>query len=98
MKALALITLESSDSKNQWRFDMLMSAIAYDIEVSIVFMHKACSQISDNRMWKCLSLYDVEDVFYYRDDQSPLVNPLFNATKISKEKLHSLLHEVDLVI
>lgn len=96
MKAVALITESENNEPNQWQYDKIMTAIAYDIELDVVFMYKGITQIFNNKIWKSLELYGVENIFYTQTTISKL--PLINAKKINDNQLRDLIKHSDFIL
>ena len=67
MKAVALINEFDNPESNQWQFDKIISAIAYDMDIKVVFMPNALTQLTENPAWKSLSIYGIEDIYFYEN-------------------------------
>ena len=98
MITVALITDITDSPAAQWQFDKVLAAIAYDCEMSIVFIHYGKQQLITNKAWKCLDLYGVENVFYLADKTTAVEKPIFKAREMSIEQLKTLLKRSDIII
>ncbi|VAW34272.1 hypothetical protein MNBD_GAMMA01-1580 [hydrothermal vent metagenome] len=98
MKALALITAAGNTDVTQWQFNKIMAAIAYDLELNIVFMCAGVEQLTNNKIWKCLELYGVENIFVLEQNLYTPQNYLFGATKIDTNRLQQLIQLSDIII
>ena len=97
MNALATITETDNSTESQWQFDKIMSAIAYDVDLTIVFMFAGVGQLQTNKAWKCLDLYGVNKI-YYINSNYVADDFLINAEKISSNKLKELIKQADILI
>ena len=96
MKTLALITENIDSQQAQWQVDKIMAAIAYDLDLSLVFMHGGLTQL-ENKAYSNLSLYGIEHVFYLKQ-QKQITQPLVNAQSINLQGLKQLIQQADLVL
>ncbi len=64
MKTLALITHKINSQQAHWQFDKVMAAIAYDLDLSIVFAYDGLSQLQHSKMWLSLELYGVDKIYH----------------------------------
>jgi len=97
MKAIAFITEFSSSETTQWQLDKVMAAIAYDLDISIVFMHDGLSQLENNKAWCALEMYGVENI-YYLNFTDKLIKPLFKVKQITTITLKKLTSLAELIL
>lgn len=98
MKAVAFVTEENNSIKAQWQYDKIMSAIAFDLEVDIVFMKDGLEQVNKNQSWKNLNFYGIESVYYFSSDSKTIKNPIFQVKHINKKELIYLIKQAELFI
>ncbi|MCF6319435.1 MAG: hypothetical protein L3J83_09200 [Proteobacteria bacterium] len=63
MKTIALITQDNNTDAAQWQFDKVMAAIAYDLDLTIIFIDHGIKQLQLNPAWKCLDIYGIDSVY-----------------------------------
>jgi len=97
MKAVALIS-NNDLTKCQWQFDRIMAAIAYDFDLSVVFICEGIQQIISNKAWKCLSRYGVDKVYYHGKNRLQNNEALFNAELLSQYQLQKLIKTADVLL
>lgn len=97
MNTVALIT-DNDAIKSQWKFDRIMAAIAYDVDLSIVFMCEGCKQITTNKAWKCLSMYGVDRVYFYHENHLKIESSLFEVRPLTKRQLKQLISNAETLI
>lgn len=97
MKALAIISEQYNSKTCQWQFDKVMVAIAYDLDLSVVFINKGIEQIHLNKAWICLELYGVESVFQLTTNNQTH-GALFKATNMDNQQLKDLISQADLIL
>lgn len=98
MRAVAIIKELNSNESNQWQFDKVMSAIAYDIDLKVVFMPNAISQITKNKAWKSLSLYGVDAVYFLNSNKIVNYKNLIGVDEINSIQLSKYIKEADIII
>lgn len=98
MKAVALINEFDSPESNQWQFDKIMSAIAYDVDLKVVFMPNAIKQLSQNSAWKSLNIYGVNDIYFYNLNALKKINSPFETQLITSEQLQNFIQQADIVL
>lgn len=101
MKAVAIISQFCNDESTQWQFDKIMSAIAYDMELKVVFMPGTEKQLIQNIAWKSLALYGVYDVYIF--NASNPKNMDINTSQIDYQiidttQLISFIQQADLIL
>ena len=96
MKTLVLITEHIDSQQAQWQVDKIMAAIAYDLDLSLVFMYEGLTQL-ENKVYSNLSLYGIEHVFYLKQ-QEQITQFLVNAQSINLQDLKQLIQQADLVL
>ncbi|HFC29845.1 MAG TPA: hypothetical protein ENJ44_02255 [Oceanospirillales bacterium] len=96
MKTLVLITEHIDSQQAQWQVDKIMAAIAYDLDLSLVFMYEGLTQL-ENKAYSNLSLYGIEHVFYLKQ-QEQITQSLVNAQSINLQDLKHLIQQADLVL
>lgn len=97
MKTLAFISEENNTQSAQWQFDKVMAAIAYDLELSIVFVNQGVAQLQYNHAWKCLKIYGVDSVYvvYDKDINN---NCLISAKELNMSELKQMISESQLIL
>jgi sulfur relay (sulfurtransferase) DsrF/TusC family protein len=98
MKAVALVSQHNNSDSIQWQFDKIMSAIAYDLDLTVVFIHKGLKQVKENTMWKTLQMYGVEEVYYLSQDNESIIDPLFTIKKITNENLKRIFEQAEVFL
>ena len=98
MKAIAIIKNLNSDESNKWQFDKVMSAIAYDVDLSVVFMPSAIKQLSSNKAWISLKLYGVDAVYFLNSNKLKNYQSLIKVEEISPNQLRIIIQKSDIVI
>ena len=98
MKAIALITQANNSPNAHWQFDKIMAAIAYDLDISIVFMALGLEQLKNNIAWKCLTVYGVDHVFFIKNDQHNNENHVIDVKAMTHLQLQKLIHQADIII
>jgi sulfur relay (sulfurtransferase) DsrF/TusC family protein len=98
MKAVALIYEFDNPKSNQWQFDKIMSAIAYDVDLKVVFMPDALTQLTENSAWKSLSIYGVEDIYFYNLNALKNINSTIKSQLINSEQLKIFIQQADIVL
>jgi hypothetical protein len=97
MKTVVLIT-NNDKIKSKWQFDLVMAAISYEFDLSIVFMCEGCQQISTNKAWKCLSMYGIDQVYFYHKFQTVIDNALFEIKSLTSTQLKRLVNNAEILI
>jgi len=98
MKAVAIITETNNSDANQWQFDKVMSAIAYDMELSVVFMPDAINHITKNKTWNSLVLYGIDEIYFYNSRELIDYQAQFHIQEINSSMLRRLIMKVDIVL
>jgi sulfur relay (sulfurtransferase) DsrF/TusC family protein len=98
MKAIGFVSQANNNNSAQWQFDKIMSAIAYDLDITIIFINDGLEQININQAWKCLDFYGIDDVYYFSKDCQTIKNPIFQVNKINKVELKQLLKQAEVII
>jgi sulfur relay (sulfurtransferase) DsrF/TusC family protein len=98
MKAVAFVTQANNSIKAQWQFDKIMAAIAFDLEINIIFINDGLEQIDKNQAWNSLSFYGAEDVYYFSSDKQTIEKPLFQIKSINKTELAHLINQAEVFI
>lgn len=98
MKALALITEKPFTDAAQWQFDKVMSAIAFDVDLAVVFIADGTFQFERDKSWKCLAIYGVENVFAYVKNDNNSRDNIMDITTINSEFLKVLIQQSDIII
>jgi hypothetical protein len=68
MKVLGIIKNTINHSQQQWQFDKIMAAIAFDLDLTIVFCSKENQQFVIEKMWNSLPIYGVDQVYCQQMD------------------------------
>lgn len=97
MKAVVLIS-EKNPKEIQWKYDQVMALIAYDFDISVVFIGSGCAQLQNNKAWKCLSMYGVENVYVISQNNNYVNNTLFKVTDISNFLLQKLIKNSEIIL
>lgn len=98
MKAVAIITEFDNDTSTRWYFDKIMSAIAYDVELTVIFMPNAIKQLTHNKAWKSLSLYGVDDVYFLNSKNTKNYHALINTKEINSDQLSLFIQQADMIL
>ena len=96
MKALALINHAINHPHANWQLDKILTVIAYDLDLSVVFMPAGISQLQ-NKAYLNLEMYGINSVFYLQN--SPKTdNIIVPARAINYEKLKNLIQQAQLIL
>ncbi|MFK8013617.1 MAG: hypothetical protein AB8B80_16380 [Marinicellaceae bacterium] len=98
MIALAMIKDYRNEVSNQWQFDKIMSAIAYDVDLKVVFMPNSIKELTQNKAWKCLDLYGIEGVYFMNFNNNKNYNNLIKCQAINADFVKQLINEADIVL
>ncbi len=96
MKALALVT-DNNDKQIKWLFDRILAMIAYDIDLSIVFINEGCKQLIENKIWKALPMYGVDEIYDF-DATIQKNDSLLRSESISSTELRLMVAQADIVL
>ncbi len=96
MKALALIT-NNNDKQIKWLFDRILAMVAYDVDISIVFVGNGCKQLIENKVWKALPMYGVDEIYDF-DATLPRQMFLLASKGISSTNLRLLAQQADIIL
>ena len=97
MKALALVSQANNSVEAQWQFDKIMAVIAYDFDMSVVFLNSGIEQLTENKAWNCLKMYGVNNIFYQSNCITDKVSSSI-AQPISSQQFQLLLQQSELVV
>ena len=92
-----LVVISNKDSKSDWKFDQILALISYDVEMTLVFMGKGCYQLAQNKAWKSLRLYGVDNVYTYNSDVDSS-QFLINTKKINTHELKLIINESEVIL
>jgi sulfur relay (sulfurtransferase) DsrF/TusC family protein len=98
MKALALVTEEVGSDSVQWQFDKIMAAIAYDLDLTLVFVNNGLLQLEKNKAWKSLALFGVNQVYYIVENKQMIMKPLFDVKPLTGKQLKTLIDQTDFIL
>lgn len=98
MKALALISEKNNSNAAQWQFDKIMAAIAYDFELSIVFLFDGVAQLQKNQAWKSLEIYGIENIYKLSDNHPNTLKSTINYIEVNDEQLNQLIQQSDIIL
>jgi len=101
MKALAIISQNKSDKENRWYFDKLMSAVAFDLDITFVFKDNGIQQLSENKYWMSLSLYGIDKVFIFQEStriETKEHAERANNKTVDAAQLQALIAESDMLL
>ncbi len=98
MKAVALITEKKNTDSAQWQFDKVMSAIAYDVDLSVVFMPNAIDQLFHIKAWNSLELYGVKDIYTFTTVDSPEIQSHIPTRMIDAKQLSHMINHADIIL
>lgn len=96
MKALALVT-HNNDKQNKWLFDRILAMIAYDVELRIIFIHDGCKQLIENKIWKALPIYGVDEIYDF-DATIQRHECLLCSKRISSAELKNMVAQADIIL
>ena len=98
MKTVAFISQKVNSKLLQWQFDKIMSAIAYDLDLKIIFINNGLDQIENNKIWRSLAIYGIDDVFYFSQSKGKFNKPLFNIKEIDENELKSIINQAEIIL
>lgn len=98
MKALALITEQQDSKAAQWQFDKVMAAIAYDLDLTIVFLNHGIQQLQFNQAWKCLNIYGVTSIYAITEKHIQNTAYLIDAKSMNIAELKNLISKSEFVL
>lgn len=99
MKALAFVSESAHSRQSVWQFDRVMSLLAYDYDLTVIFHNCGLSQMVENKAWRNLTLFGVNGVYYViENDFIDESNFLIPAKRISAKEVSVLIQDADLVI
>ncbi len=98
MKTVALITQKNKTKSAQWQFDQVMAAIAYDLDLTIVFVNQGITQLRHNRAWKCLTLYGIDSIYVLYENDTINKSSLIPANEINMSELKQMISEARLIL
>ncbi len=98
MKAVAIISETENTHSAQWQFDKVMAAIAYDLELTVVFMPNAITQLIHTKAWNSLKLYGVNDIYTWGTEESEVLNAIIPTQKIDIITLRLMIQQADIVL
>jgi len=96
MKALVLIT-QNNEKQIKWLFNRVMAIVAYDVDLSVVFVGDGCNQLTENKIWKSLPIYGVDNIFDF-DTNLQREKYLLPTKSISANELKKIIAQSDLVL
>ncbi len=98
MKALALITEQQDSKAAQWQFDKVMAAIAYDLDLTIVFLNDGRQQLQFNQAWKCLNIYGVTSIYAINENHEKNTEYLINAKSMNMVEFKQLISKSEFLL
>ena len=98
MKAVAIVSEYKNKKSNQWQFDKIMSAIAYDMDLSVVFMPGAIKQITKNKAWNSLALYGIDAIYFLNSHNLKDYQTQLKLQEINIALFNQLIHKADIVL
>lgn len=98
MKAVALVSQQKHSDSLQWQFDKIMSAIAYDLDLTVIFINQGLEQIKLNTMWKTLQLYGIDEVYYLCQHNKIICDPVFNIKQIQEDDLKHIFMQAEVFL
>ncbi len=96
MKALALVT-HNKDKQIKWLFDRILAMIVYDVEIYVVFVNDGCHQLVENKIWKALPVYGVDELFDY-NATIKRENSLITSKSLSTQELKNMIAQADIIL
>ncbi len=96
MKALVLVT-DNNDKHIRWLFDRVLAMIAYDIDLRVVFINEGCKQLIENKIWKALPMYGVDEIYDF-DATIHKNESLLCSESISSTELRLMVAQADIVL
>ena len=96
MKALALVT-DNDDRQVRWLFDRILAMLAYDIELRIVFIEDGCKQLIENKIWKALPMYGVDEIYDF-DATIHRHECLLPSESISSTEIKTMIAQADIIL
>ncbi len=98
MSTIALITQDNNTDAAQWQFDKVMAAIAYDLDLTIVFIGNGIKQLQLNPAWKCLGIYGIDSVYIISEEVTANNDFLISAKTINMYELKQLISQSELLL
>lgn len=98
MNTIALITEEHESDAAQWQFDKVMSAIAYDCDLTIVFYNKGIQQLQLNQAWKCLNIYGITSIYVINEKHENNADYLIKAENLNMNEFKQIISQSELLI
>ena len=96
MNVVALISEPCDTDAAQWQFDKVMAAIAYDCDISVVFLARGVEQLLTNQSWKSLEFYGIDNIYVIENGLNN--SYLLNAKTTDNDTVKNLLARCDLVL
>jgi hypothetical protein len=94
MKTLAFITT-NDERLNQFQYDKILTALTFDWDVIVVFMNAGFETMIENKIWRSLSLYGTQNVYYLGPEKLTKDSV---AVKIKHEQLMKLIEESGVIL
>lgn len=91
MKTIALITEKNGTNSAQWQFDKVMAAVAYDLDLTIIFANDGVKQLLLNPAWKCLKIYGFDSIYVVSNQTNKKKEFLINVDEINLTELKLLI-------
>lgn len=98
MKTIAFITEDNNTDAALWQFDKVMAAIAYDLDLTIIFTGNGIKQLQLNPAWKCLNIYGIYSVYIISEEVTTNNGFLISAKTINIYELKQLISESELLL
>ena len=98
MKTIALITEKNATKSAQWQFDKVMAAIAYDLDLTIVFVNDGIKQLQLNPAWKCLNIYGLDSIYVVSNQTNKKKDFLIHVDEINMTELKQLISGSQLLL
>lgn len=94
MKALAFIT-SKDENFNLYQYDKIIAALTFDFELSVVFMDDGLESMIQQKVWRSLAIYGVDEMFYYGESQDDSIDIV---KEINKSGLKELINSSDVIL
>ena len=98
MKTIALISEEYNTNAALWQFDKVMAAIAFDLDLTIVFLNKGIQQLQLNQAWKCLNIYGITSIYVISDEHKDIADCQIKFKKLNMVEFKRLISQSEFLL
>ena len=97
MKALSIIKNNINHTQQQWHFDKIMTAIAFDLDLTIVFCGKQNQQFVIEKMWNSLPIYGIDQVYCQKIDGA-IYTTILDLNDMTTPELREHIATADIIL